>query len=65
MRLPTRQDGVENRDKVYIWRTLYPTLPSLSFRKHREKSLRFTDSLVRLMQVSLNIDIVGNYFPLL
>ena len=37
--------------------------PSLSFRKHREKSLRLTDSLVRLIQVSLNIDIVDNYFP--
>ena len=37
--------------------------PSLSFRKRREKSLRLTDSLVCLIQVSLNIDIVDNYFP--
>ena len=54
--------------KVYLFKffpvfTLIFGEPSLSFRKHREKSLRLTDSLVPLIQVSLNIDIVDNYFP--
>ena len=51
--------------KFFVLFTLIFKEPSLSFRKHREKSLRLTDSLVRLIQVSPNIYIVDNYFPLL